>query len=86
MKPYVAKCDADPDIRVPTAIGKTVKGWTLTCKVFVDSSGYGLPGEPALTKDEFIASVKKGLGYAVTDIGQFQVYVGVYERNKKEKA
>ena len=45
---------------------------------FVDSSGWGKKGEPALTVDEFLKKVKAGRFYAITGIGQFQVHVGEY--------
>jgi hypothetical protein len=52
--------------------------------LFVDSSGWGLPGEPALTLDQFKArigellTVHPVLYVGVTEIGQFQCYVGVW--------
>jgi hypothetical protein len=48
--------------------------------VFVDKSGFGSPGEPALTLDEFLALIRPGYGYAVIEAGPFQVKVGVFER------
>ena len=45
---------------------------------FVDSSGFGRKGEPALTADEFLEKVKANRFYAITGIGQFQVHVGEY--------
>jgi len=56
--------------------------------LFVDSSGWGSPGEPAMTFDAFCEEVQKngpGYGYAVTEAGQFQVYVGVYRKIPKAK-
>lgn len=50
----------------------------------VDATGWGSPGEPALTQDEFIAYVAEAgqfrddLGWAVREEGQFQVVVQVY--------
>ena len=52
---------------------------------FVDSSGFGTEGEPALTRRGFIAKIEKnieagkGYGYALIETGQFQVYVGVFK-------
>ncbi len=45
---------------------------------FVDLSGFGRKGEPALTADEFLEKVKADRFYAITRIGQFQVHVGEY--------
>ena len=50
---------------------------------FVDSSGFGREDEPALTVDQFLAKVKAGRFYAVTDIGQFQVHIGEYIEREK---
>jgi len=52
--------------------------------VFVDSSGFGAEGEPALTVDAFKARLCSLLGKhgpllcAVEEQGQFQVYVAVW--------
>ena len=59
-----------------------VSGKTVIDTYFVDSSGFGGAGEPALTVDRFKAVVKNILDsaddsiYAIlSGIGQFQVYV-----------
>jgi len=47
----------------------------------VDHSGFGTPGEPALTYPEFIEKLKDywtrhpGHGFVISGVGQFQVYV-----------
>jgi len=46
----------------------------------VDGSGFGQPGEPALTIGEFVEKLKPGLGYGIVEAGQFQVKIGVYAR------
>lgn len=49
--------------------------------LFVDSSGWGAPDEAALTQDQFLAKVRENgpnHAYAVTEAGQFQVWVGVW--------
>lgn len=51
--------------------------------LFVDKSGVGRPGEPALTLDEFLEALRPGYGYAIVEEGQFQVYVGVFEHPKR---
>ncbi len=61
------------------------KGYEFVEDLFVDNSGFGTPGEAALTRTEFIARIKKGLGYAITGVGQFQVYVSVYKKQKAAK-
>lgn len=71
------------DVRGIPALGRhTPKGWTLLETVFVDASGWGEKGEPAMTHDEFTAYVAAhpGCGWGVVEAGQFQVYVGRYER------
>jgi len=58
--------------------------------LFVDSSGLGEDDEAALSVSQFVAEIKrllcttppdKRLGFAVTEAGEFQLYVGVYERD-----
>lgn len=47
-----------------------------------DSSGFGAPGEPALTQAEFFAAVRHigpRRGYAIVEAGQFQIVIGVFE-------
>lgn len=53
-------------------------GWKKVRAYFVDSSGFGAPGEPALTASQFIERLVVGRGYAITEAGQFQVYVGEF--------
>lgn len=42
---------------------------------FVDATGRGAPGEPAMTHEEFFGKLRPGYAYAVVEAGQFQVYV-----------
>ncbi len=49
---------------------------------FVDSSGFGRKGEPALTTDEFLEKVKTNKFYAITSIGLFQVHIGEYVKKE----
>jgi len=80
-QPYIAKCDRDENVlHCPNFGDYRPKGWTLTEKHFVDKSGFGREGEPALTVDRFVSMVQKDFGYAIIEEGQFQVYVGVFER------
>ena len=46
---------------------------------FVDSSGFGEPGESSLAVGEFIERVKSGYGYAIVEAGEFQVKIGVFD-------
>jgi len=59
------------------------KGWKMVNEYFVDLSGFGAPGEPALTLKQFIDKVRVDYGYAITEAGQFQVYIGELEKSKK---
>ena len=53
--------------------------------LFVDSSGFGQPNEPALTIDQLISlmakllSNKPTLGFGIVSEGQFQITIGVFE-------
>ena len=68
-------------LRAMPFIGDYVpKGFVKVGEFFVDATGFGSPGEPALTQQEFLRRVKVGHGYAITEQGQFQVYVGEYQR------
>ena len=62
------------------------EGWELIDDFFVDSSGLGSDDEPALTYSRFKKLAAKrvtdqpGVGFAITEAGECQVYVGVYQR------
>ena len=60
------------------------KGWERTARepMFVDSSGFGQDDEPAMSVNQFLDSLIPGMGYAVIQTGQFQVYVAEYQRTK----
>jgi len=53
---------------------------------FVDMSGFGADDEPALTSTQFnrellaLVHDDRRLGLAITQVGQFQCYVAVFER------
>jgi hypothetical protein len=67
------------DIRsIPNIGDHEPEGWELVESHFVDSSGFGSPGEPALTLDQFMAKLVMGRGYAIIQEGQFQIYVGEF--------
>jgi hypothetical protein len=52
--------------------------------LFVDSSGFGRPGEPALTIDQFqrgvLAAMDAGkrYGYGISSVGRFQIHIQVF--------
>ncbi len=48
---------------------------------FVDHSGLGQRGEPALTASEFMDCLMDGVGYAIVGEGRFQVKIGVFKRD-----
>ena len=56
------------------------EGFEQTNEYFVDSSGFGTEGEPALTIREFATKVREGYAYAITEVGQFQLYITEYRR------
>jgi len=56
------------------------RGWRLVRTYFVDSSGFGSPGEAALTFEEFARQVKVGFGYGIIEAGQFQVVIGEFKK------
>lgn len=63
-------------------------GWVEAMSpLFCDSSGFGSPGEPALTQDQLKVRLKElfwvnpEYGYGVVSVGQFQVHLGVFLRH-----
>ena len=59
-------------------------GWKLVDTLFVDTSGFGEPGELALTQEQFTYKLRADFGYAVIEQGQFQAYIGVFEKRRKK--
>jgi len=53
---------------------------------FCDKSGWGSPGEAALTLSELFKVLRPGFGYGMVEEGQFQCKLGVFERKHKRKA
>jgi len=92
LQPYVVFDEAEverlEDARLPFPfLGTYVpSGWEVVDSLFCDSSGFGAEDEPALTKHALLEKVRERLadkdtfGYAITQAGQFQAYVGVYRR------
>lgn len=66
-------------------------GYKLIERLFCDNSGLGSPSEPALTASQTIEKVnnlldKNGQLYgAILEAGQFQVYIGIYLKDKTAK-
>lgn len=60
--------------------------WCDDPYIFVDSSGFGAPGEGALTFSEFIDLVRANpqYSYAIVEAGQFQVVVGVFDKANRK--
>lgn len=59
--------------------------WEMTDTLFVDSSGFGSEHEPALTHRQLYTVAKEngaGIGYAIIETGQFQLYLGVYKKKE----
>ena len=91
--PYVVydenELDAMRKIPFPFIGTHSPKGWKKVAAVFCDHSGWGSPGEPALTIDQLIEKIRaylkdgKAYGYAITNLGQFQLWLGVYEQTTK---
>lgn len=59
-------------------------GWEMEDTLFCDKSGFGRPGEPALTPEQLKQKLleynqKPGTyGYAIVEEGEFQLHVGVF--------
>jgi hypothetical protein len=75
--------------RLPHIGDYVPKGWVQWHEIlFVDSSGCGAPGEPALTQSQLakeIAKDRDGVAYAVIEAGQFQCYVARYSEKPKQR-
>lgn len=81
LEPYTAFTDGDAGVFHCPFLGNHVPGgWKVIDTFFVDSSGFGSDNEPALSTKQFLSRVKGGLGYAVAEAGQFQVYIHVFKR------
>jgi len=82
---YQAKIDGDNGVFKCPKVGKKNFGYELVNEYFVDNSGFGSDGEPAYTASEFLRQVKGGLYYGITNIGQFQVYVGEFKKLSRQE-
>ncbi len=81
--------DQDPEGTPGYRYRTDLPGYRFVRSLFVDHSGHGSPGEPAMSTQEFKAWIEiafargRRYGYAILDVGPFQLYVGVYEREGK---
>lgn len=80
LEPAVYNGDFEAICPIPNLGTYIPDGWELVEKYFVDSSGFGQEGEPALTIRQFKSKLIIGRGYAVIEAGQFQVYIGEFEK------
>ncbi len=79
--PYIAKKNGDPGVtKMPNIGDHRFENYDMIESLFVDNSGCGADSEPALTLDQFLCKVEKGLGYAIISEGQFQIDVGVFKK------
>lgn len=61
----------------------TPKGWKQDGEdTFVDSSGFGSESEPAQTVKAFVEALEVGKAYAISQSGQFQVYVRKFKKGR----
>ena len=80
--------DLGPPFPFPSLGDYVPDGWELTDNFMADSSGFGRPGEPALTPEELREHIEKVLsdnpkdtiGWAVIEIGQFQIVIGQFRK------
>ncbi len=78
---FKAKQDGGRDIgagEITMLLDGDLRKFTEVNRFFVDASGWGQEGEPALTTDQFLKKVKAGKYYAIIEASQFQVHVGEY--------
>jgi len=72
---------ADPynaGISFPHLGDRRPRTWKLVDEIFVDTSGFGAPGELALTIKQLGERLKAGMAYATIEAGQFQAYLGEF--------
>jgi hypothetical protein len=77
LEPKLAQADGQIE-DIPNLGYYTPEGWDRVETFFVDKTGWGQAGEPALTQAAFMAKVKEGRGYAIVEEGEMQVYVGEF--------
>lgn len=90
-RPYVpfdeAEIEKMPPFPFPFLGDYVPKGWKKIEELFCDTSGLDASG-PAMPVPVLIDRMKADLqkketiGYGITEVGQFQAYLGVYEKEK----
>lgn len=90
LRPFVIFAEADvdkfPPYPFPFIGNYKPMGWEKVDELFCDSSGVGAPDEAALTQAQLMVQLKRLVksettyGFAITTIGQFQFYLGVYKK------
>lgn len=65
---------------IPNLGDHTPEGFEMVQEFFVDSSGFGQEDEPALTFTQLIDKLDPEMGYAITSVGQFQIYIGEFRK------
>ena len=75
--------------KIPDIGSYSPPGWKLVDTSFCDHSGVGRPDEPALTRDQLKKTIREHVesgnkyGYAIIEVGQFQLRIGVFEEEKR---
>jgi len=83
---YRAKQDKDEGVKGCKIVGtKDIYGYKLVETYFVDNSGLGDRNEPAMVFSVFLDNVKTGYYYGIKEVGQFQVYIGEYEKIERQE-
>ena len=86
MKLYKAITNNDEGVfKSPIVKDKNLYGYKKVNEYFVDNSGWGSENEPALTARQFLGKVKQGYYYGITDMGQFQVYIGEFIKDTRSR-
>lgn len=69
-EPLVAFCDKDEAVFKCPNLGTYIpKDWKLIDRLFVNKNSA-----------DFLAQIKEGLGYAIIEEGEFQLYIGVFKK------
>ena len=71
-------------VNIPNFGDYRPEGWELGETYFVDKTGFDDQG-PALSIERFLVQMRVGLGYAMIEEGQFQCYVGEFNRTEEGK-
>lgn len=94
-RPFVIFTEADvdkfPPYPFPVIGDYKPEGWEMADELFCDSTGLGAPDEAALTQVQLRDQLKRLVaseatyGFAITSVGQFQFYLGVFKRTTTAK-